>query len=256
MKRNCLYKGRFIPLVTACGAIMCTLAPSVYAEISKSLEFIPEAVDFGMIREDDGKVSRKVKAVNVSGDSTFIISARTSCGCSAAEFSDAVIAPGDTTEVTVSYDPVNRPGMFLKTVRFFTGEERIGNSIKLKGTVIPSRSNLDRSYPDSIGRLRVSTKAVTLGEMSRTEARPLFVGVYNDSDRRLALTAGTDSAPMEAAMAPDTIEPFCVGTLSLMIKGRLIPDSEMEFVYNAFIMDSETGDTIATIPVGGLVKSN
>lgn len=232
------------------------LASTALADISKSLEFIPASVDFGVIREDDGKVSRQVKAVNVSADTTFIISARTSCGCSAAEYSDAMIAPGDTTEVTVTYDPTNRPGKFLKTARFFTGKERIGNSIKLSGTVIPSRRNLDKAYPDKIGDLRLSTKAVAVGEMSRTEARPLFVGIYNDSDRSIPLAVETDSSSMEGALTPDTIEPFGIATLSLMIKGRLIPDTESDFVYKAFLIDASTGDSIATIPVGGVVRAN
>ena len=244
------------PMALVCSVLTGAMATTVFADISKSLEFIPASVDFGMIREDDGKVSRIVKAVNVSADSTFIISARTSCGCSAAEYSDTPIAPGDTTEVTLTYDPTNRPGKFLKTVRFFTGRERVGNSIKLSGTVIPSRSNLDKAYPDKIGDLRLSTKAVAVGEMSRTEARPLFVGIYNDSPRSIPLAVETDSTPMEGALAPDTIEPFGIATLSLMIKGRLIPDRESDFVYKAFLTDTSTGDTIATIPVGGLLKAN
>lgn len=236
--------------------MLSAVAPPAYAQISKSLEFIPSSVDFGIIREDDGKVSRKVKAVNVSPDSTFIISARTSCGCSAAEYSEEVIAPGDTAEVTLIYDPVNRPGKFLKTARFFTGKERIGNSIKLSGTVIPSRKNLDKAYPETAGQLHLSSKFVSMGEVSRREARPLFVGIYNDSDHPISISAESDSRPLEAAMAPDTIEPFGIGTLSMMVKGRLIPDNEGEILYKAYLIDRETGDTITVIPVGGIVKDN
>lgn len=256
MKTEHHLKGRLFPLLLAGSAVLSAIAPSAYAQISKSLEFIPASVDFGVIREDDGKVSRKVKAVNVSADSTFIISARTSCGCSAAEYSEEVIAPGDTTEVTVSYDPVNRPGKFMKTARFFTGKERIGNSLKLSGTVIPSRRNLDKAYPETAGPLRLSSKIVSMGEVSRKEARPLFVGIYNDSDRPIAISAESDSAPLEAAMVPDTLEPFGVGTLSMMVKGRLIPDNESEILCKAFLLDRETGDTITAIPVGGVVKAN
>ena len=256
MKTGTPIKSRLFPLLLAGGAVLSAIAPSAYAQISKTLEFIPASVDFGVIREDNGKVSQKVKAVNVSTDSTFIISARTSCGCSAAEYPDGVIAPGDTLEVTVSYDPVNRPGKFQKTARFFTGTERIGNSIKLSGTVIPSRRNLDKAYPEKAGKLRLSSKIVSMGEVSRKEARPLFVGIYNDGDRPIAILAESDSAPLEAAIIPDTIEPFGIGTLSMMVKGRLIPENETEILYKAYLTDRETGDTIALIPVGGVVRTN
>lgn len=234
--------------------LLSVLAPAAYAEISKSLEFIPANVDFGMIREENGMVSRRVKAVNISPDTTFIISARTSCGCSAAEYSNAMLAPGDTTEVVLTYDPANRPGKFLKTVRFFTGEERIGNSIKMNGNVIPSRTNLDRTYPDEAGPLRMSSRLLTAGEISRKEARPLFVGLYNDSDRPIPLLAETDHSALEAALIPDTIEPFGVASLSLMLKGRLIPEKTIDFIYKSFIIDAQSGDTITAIPVGGIAK--
>ena len=237
----------------------CAMLPAswrdAYPQSGRTLEFIPTAVDFGVVREEDGKLMRTVKAVNISPDTTFIISARTSCGCSAAEYSDAMLAPGDTATVTLTYDPLNRPGKFLKTAKFYTGQERISNSIKMSGTVIPSRKNLDMSYPDKAGPLRLSSKLINAGEVSRTEARPLFVGIYNDSDRPLALSADTDSFPLESGLMPDTVEPYGIATLSLMLKGRNIPESETEILYKAYLISKESGDTIATIPVGGLVMS-
>lgn len=256
MKKVSVVRTSIVSVACISSAMLSALAPSAYSQVEKTLRFIPDKVDFGMIGEEDGTVSRIVKAVNVSSDSTFIISARTSCGCSAAEYSDTMLAPGDTTEVTLSYDPLNRPGKFLKTAKFFTGEERISNPIKLTGTVIPSRRNLDRSYPDKAGPLRLSSAILTAGEMSRKDARPLFVGLYNDSDHPIALAAETSSLPLEAALLPDTIEPFGVATLSLMLKGRNIPEKETEFIYNAYLINAEKGDTIAIIPVGGSVKED
>lgn len=249
------FKRTFVPLTIVGCAIFTAMAPTAYSQIERSLKFIPDIVDFGVIKEEDGKVARDVKAINISTDSTFIISARTSCGCSGIEYSDALLAPGDTTVVSITYDPINRPGKFLKTAKFFTGKERVGNPIKLSGTVIPSQKNLDMAYPDKAGQLRLSTLFVNAGEISRQEARPLFVGIYNDRGRRLVLSSETDSYPLEAGLAPDTIEPFGVATLSLMLKGRNISDKETEFLYRAFLIDAESGDTIVSIPVGGYIKA-
>ncbi len=253
MKKS-FFKLKRLPLSAALFAALLVAATSVYSQIEKTLRFIPDKVDFGVIREENGKVSFDVKAVNVSPDSTFIISARTSCGCSAAHFTEEMIAPGDTTTVTVTYDPANRPGKFLKTARFFTGKERIGNSLKLSGNVIPSRKNLDRSYPEKAGSLRFSSLMIDAGEVSRGEARPLFVGIYNDSELPLALTAVTDSQPLDAGLAPDTIEPFGIATLTLMLKGNLIPADKSQILYKAALINSATSDTLATIPVMGILK--
>lgn len=252
MKNSIKGKKRILQAVSI--ACLLALSPVAYSQIEKSLQFVPEKVDFGTIREENGKVSQTVKAVNISPDTTFIISARTSCGCSAAEYSAEMLAPGDTTEVVVTYDPTNRPGKFQKTARFFTGNERIGNSIKLSGNVIPSKKNLDKAYPEKSGLLRMSTILINVGEVSRNEARPLFVGLYNDSDKPLALTAETSANALEAGLAPDTIEPFGISTLTLMLKGRNIPANETEILYKAHLINHTTSDTIISIPVIGIIK--
>lgn len=236
--------------------MVLTMASVLYAQMQKTLRFIPESIDFGTIREEDGKQSRSVKAINISDSSTFIISARTSCGCSVAEYPEQTLAPGDTTEISITYDPVNRPGKFLKTAKIFTGDERVGNSFKIKGTVIPSRINLLRTYPDSVSMLRLSSRFISAGEISPNEVRPLFVGIYNDSDTPLRVNASSECTQLEAAIVPDSIEPFATATLTLMLKGKLMPEDTSEFVYKAFIIDSISGDTIAAIPVGGYLNRN
>lgn len=228
--------------------------PSTYAQIEKTLKFFPEEVDFGLIREEDGKVTRSVKAVNISKTPTFIISARTSCGCSSVDYPEQQIAPGDTVVISVTYNPVNRPGKFLKTAKIYTGKERIGNSFKLKGNVIPSKKNLDQAYPVKSGKLRLSSQIINAGEVSNQEARPLFVGIYNDSEQPLKISANTDSSPLEAGLTPDSIGPFEISTLTLMLKGRLFKKGEKDFFYKAYLIDSMSGDTLTCIPVGGTIR--
>lgn len=246
-------------LVSCCilAILMVLILPaSVCAQTEKTLKFTPEELDFGTIREEGGKVTRKVKATNISKKTTFIISARTSCGCSSIEYPDTKIAPGETVEISVTYDPINRPGKFQKTAKLYTGEERIGNSFKLKGTVIPSKKNLDSAYPAKSGKLRLSSQLINAGEITAKESRPLFVGIYNDSDQPLKLCASTNGEALEAGLAPDSIGPFEICTLTLMLKGRLINEKEKDFVYNAYLVDTASGDTITSIPVGGSVRNN
>lgn len=230
-------------------------AGSTLAQIEKSLKFIPEEVNFGNIRETDGAVSKTVKAVNISQDSTFIISARTSCGCSEAQFDGRMLAPGDTTTITITYDPTNRPGKFLKMAKIFTGKERISNTFRLKGNVIPSRRHLDKVYPEKTGKLRLSSLFAIAGELRHTESKPIFIGIYNDSDKPLQLSAESDNPALEIDLRPDSIEPFGITTLSMMVRGKNIGKDVSDFKFNATISDAGTGDTIAVIPVTGAIKT-
>lgn len=242
------------PTILTLAALLTCACISAYAQIEKTLRFIPELADFGMIRESDGPVSMTIKAINISDKPTFIISARTSCGCSEAEYDAREIAPGDSTTVTIKYDPTNRPGKFQKSAKIFTGKERVPNSLKIKGNVIPSKDNLDRAYPEKAGSLRLSARFANAGEIRNTESRPIFIGIYNDSDTPVALTADTDSKALEARILPDTVEPFGIATMSLMLKGKQIPPSTGDFTFHAGIITTESGDSIVAIPVSGALK--
>lgn len=227
-----------------------------YGQIEKTLKFIPETLDFGTIRETGGKVTKTVKAVNISANPTFIISARTSCGCSEAEYDGRMLAPGDTAIVKITYDPTNRPGKFNKSAKIFTGRERISNLLRISGNVIPSAANLDKAYPERSGDLRLSTRIVSVGEIRRTESRPIFIGIYNDSDKPLPLRAESDSGALEATLQPDTIEPYGIATLSMMLKGRNIGNEVTDFKYTATVTDTSTNRVLVEIPIGGSIKEN
>lgn len=231
-------------------------AGNIFGQIEKTLKFIPETLDFGTIRETDGKVTKTVKAVNISSSPTFIISARTSCGCSEAEYDGRMLEPGDTTTVKITYDPTNRPGKFNKSAKIFTGRERISNLLRITGNVIPSAKNLDKSYPERSGDLRLSTRLVSVGEIRHAESRPIFIGIYNDSATPIPLGAETDSEALEATLQPDTLEPYGIATLSMMLKGRNISNEVTDFKYTATVTNTETGKTLVTIPIGGTVKKD
>lgn len=234
--------------------ILMTCGLQAAAQTENTLEFIPKSLDFGAIREKDGKVTKTVKAVNVSPDSTFIISARTSCGCSEAEYDGRMLAPGDTTHVSITYDPINRPGKFQKTVKIFTGRERSSNMFKISGNVIPSRKHLDKVYPEKAGVLRLSTVIIGVGEMSHAETKPYFIGIYNDSDSPLTLKVESDNPALEATLMPETIDANSVATLTMMLKGRAIGNDVDKFLYHAKISNADTGEHIVSIPVGGVIK--
>lgn len=232
-------------------AMLLIVAGGASAQIQKDLRFIPDTLNFGNIRESDGPVTKTVKAVNISTKPTFIISARTSCGCSQAEYDGRQMQPGDTTIIKITYDPTNRPGKFMKTAKIFTGNDRINNQFRIVGTVIPNQQQLDKVYPDKAGKIRLSSKFVAVGDMKRDQTKPVFIGIYNDSGKKLVLSAESESDAIEAHLRPELIKPFDVTTLSMMVRGKDFPTSAKDFNCKVDVKDSETGELIISIPVMG-----
>ena len=79
--------------------------------------------DFGVLQEDQGAVTGSAFVVNDGPDTTYVRDVRPSCGCTGAEYSREPLAPGDTTEVWFTYNPVGRPGTIGKTVKIYMGDD-------------------------------------------------------------------------------------------------------------------------------------
>ena len=91
---------------------------------------------FGDIREADGKVSHTFVIQN-EGDAPLVITNVTaSCGCTTPEWTKQPIPAGKTGTVKVTYDPTNRPGTFMKTVRVYGQGMSNGLILTIRGNVL------------------------------------------------------------------------------------------------------------------------
>ena len=93
--------------------IFCTLR-ALAAPAQEALVFTPDAWDFGTIREEQGRVSHTFTGENRSERPVVILDVVTSCGCTVPQFSRKPVLPGEKTQITVTFDPANRPGTFSK----------------------------------------------------------------------------------------------------------------------------------------------
>lgn len=101
------------------------------------ISFEETTFDFGNIREDGGKVTHEFIFTNKGDEPLLINSARAECGCTRPEYPREAIAPGKKGVITVTYNPLGRPGGFTKvvTVRCSGSPGKI--NLKIRGTVLP-----------------------------------------------------------------------------------------------------------------------
>lgn len=99
------------------------------------VEFAQKKHDFGTIREADGKVRHDFKFVNSGNKPAVILTAVTTCGCTKADYPKHPIQPGDSGVISVSFNPRDYAGEFIKVVTVKTPNQRI--KLKISGIVIP-----------------------------------------------------------------------------------------------------------------------
>lgn len=92
--------------------------------------------NFGEINETDGKVSHTFVVKNEGTAPLVISNVTASCGCTTPEWTKEPIPAGKTGEVKVTFDPTNRPGTFMKTIRLYGNGMKNGFLLSIRGKVL------------------------------------------------------------------------------------------------------------------------
>ena len=179
--------------------------------------------DFGVFQEKDGKVSCIMRVVN-EGDSMLLITrVRSSCGCTASEFTRSPIAPGDTGVVTITYNPAGRPGQFSKNVFVFTNAQPTRWQLDIKGHVIADPASMRENYPIEAGPLRLDGQIVPMGELVRNKSRMSYVRGYNASLDTLLVSASDSPQHLAPRAVPDTVAPGETTTITVYYDSQKAP---------------------------------
>lgn len=163
---------------------------------SAAIEWLSERHDFGAFDEDGGPVSCTFTMVNNSAQPVSIISARASCGCTSPSYPRRAIAPGDSAEIKVTYNPAGRPGRFDKNVKIKLSDNSAVAVLHIVGVVIGNPKSLSSRYPIDAAPLRLRTEMLPYGPLTGARAKSEFFEVYN---------ASPDSVTPQWANVPDYI---------------------------------------------------
>jgi Protein of unknown function (DUF1573) len=93
----------------------------------------PQEHDFGDLRQSS-TVSVTFSFKNTTETPIVLQTVRTTCGCTAAEWTQAPIAPGEKGVVKIEYD-ADKSGAFRKKIRVFFDQQRKPEILWIQGNV-------------------------------------------------------------------------------------------------------------------------
>lgn len=104
------------------------------------IEFAETEHDWGNISEQEEVVTCDFVFTNTGDAPLVILSATANCGCTAAEYTQAPVAPGGQGTIRVEFYPLGKSGEFLKRVKVKTNVPGKMRNVMLsvRGVVIPS----------------------------------------------------------------------------------------------------------------------
>ena len=157
-------------------------------------------VSLGTIQESDGVREQRFLLRNDGQETVDLMQGYTSCGCTTIHFDKArQLMPGDTTSVTLRFNPRGKGGEFEETGTIEYGSEQLLTatkrpkrvSLSLTGNCITSEETLMRQFPIRVDdRLRLSTDRFDLGRMrvGQTKERTVVILHTQEANRKEMLT--------------------------------------------------------------------
>ena len=181
------------------------------------LRFDAASHDFGTIRESDGKVSHTFRFRNVSRKPVVIIAVQTSCGCTVPEFSKRPVMPGDEGEITLTYNPADRPGPFTRDAEVYAADRHVVATLRVEGSVEPRPRSVEELYPfDLGGGVRASAVFVPFGYVSHGEPKQSYIDIVNTSPRAVGFAVrAVERSGLLTIAAPSRLEAGGKGEIRL-----------------------------------------
>ena len=152
------------------------------------VRFETERVDFGHINESDGIATRSFTITNTTTNDIIISEIVSTCDCTVADYKDVAIAPKQSFEVKVSYNPLNRPGRFDRPLFIFIEGHNEPFEIEIMGRVTPRERTVEEIYFYDMGHgLRLDNTFAGFSYIEHGKHYEERIALYNNSERMMRL---------------------------------------------------------------------
>ncbi|MFI3303673.1 MAG: DUF1573 domain-containing protein [Rikenellaceae bacterium] len=156
---------------------------SLTGAFAETLKFDDKSWNFGTISEDNEAVSHTFNFKNLSSKPVVIHNIRTSCGCTLAEYSQKPISGGDSSTITVTFNPRFQGGTISKNVYIYSTATQKPIVVTIEGLVTPRKKSIQELYPYTIGEGgRIEVLYKTIPGVVKNELTISTVEYFNSSE--------------------------------------------------------------------------
>lgn len=200
--------------------LVTAVVAAVAFQAAADIRWLATEYDFGLIKEEAGKQTGSLQFVNEGPGPVAIRRVRTTCGCTAASYTEGEIMPGDTASVSFTYNPAGRPGHFLKNVKVNIDPDDRLTILRIKGTVIATSETLAPAYPVAVGPLRLSHDQLIGGEVVYGNGKHVMINGYNQSSDTIRPVWKSHSPALTVGISDKEVAPGEIVTFSIYYNSR------------------------------------
>ena len=200
---------------------LATLAVAMMAQ-DPVITFDKTTHDFGKINEADGRVTTIFTFTNQGMSPLVLSNVRASCGCTTPKWPHNPIEPGQTGEITVTYNPNGRPGKFQKTITVTSNATEATVRIFIKGEVIPRSAQPVNRYAVTFGELSLKADKLAFGVVNKGDITSKDIEYANQTKENVTVEV-QDAAYAYGQATLNPVEPSKSGQLKIAFDAAACP---------------------------------
>lgn len=197
----------FLAVAFSIGSLSQTVEPTI--------SFDKDTHDFGSIKEDNGKVRYDFPFTNTGGKPLIINQVRASCGCTSPDWSKEPILPGKKGFVSATYDPMNRPGPFNKSLTVVSNSTNPNVVLYIKGDVTPKPVTLEDTYRYSMGDIRLVSNHISFAQVLKGKTTTQETEIINVSQNPVKISFNKVPSHLVVKAIPEVLKPGDKGVISV-----------------------------------------
>ncbi|MCS7005645.1 MAG: DUF1573 domain-containing protein [Cytophagales bacterium] len=170
---------------------MCKIASSQGGKI----EFEKLLHDFGNVKQENGTISTDFVFRNTGKSPLKIIDVKTSCGCTASEWTKEEVPAGGSGIIKVTYDAGNRPGEIDKAISVRTDGEPEYVVLRIIGNVLPRPARPEDTFKEVSGNWRFLRKHIDIGKVKHDSVGIAIYQVYNATNQSFEINPNLSVLP-------------------------------------------------------------
>lgn len=226
------------------------------------IEFGERRYDFGSIEEELGKVSCNFEFKNTGNEPLVISNVRTTCGCTAPEYTQEPILPGATGNIKITFNPQGRPGRFSKSIYVYANTDPDRTILRITGEVTRSDDTSQATqYAYRIGDMALSALHLPLAKLPKGRTSQGSIEVVNVGNEPITPQAINVPVHMQVDFTPDTLYHGTRGVMSVTYNPDAIDDwgyrrDEFNIVGTTTASTIKSDAAYNTISVSGVLQED
>jgi hypothetical protein len=147
-----------------------------------------------------------------------------SCGCTTPEWSKEPVLPGKAGFIKVSYNPLNRPGAFNKTITVAANIPNGSQVLKIQGDVVQKTQTIAEQYPIDLGKLRMLNNNLSFVRIKNNEVKTDSAKFINVSGSKIKIGFKGVLGYTTIKAVPENVEPNGTGFFVVTFDGSKVPE--------------------------------